>query len=278
MSRRENTIIVGASGQVGRALFTGLKHSKYNIVEHDIVPRKTKTGDLIDIQADPKENQGMVMHICIPYNEFFEKIISDYYNEYNPKLMIIHSSVYPGTVLNLVDKKIPCVHSPIIFNENYSKTITIFRKMIGYDKPELALLAEEHLRPCFNTALIGGSINTELADICLGLYVLTCKATIFEISRMFLIHKADYKVMMELIQYNNFGYISSNNTANLLLNYFPDLNKEDYRLKLIDLINPEFLSAFFKLSKKSYDIEKERKRVIRENLEKKKEELNNKNI
>jgi len=255
--RSEKTLIIGSLGQVGQALFKGLM-GKYNVLRHDIIPRYDRNDHKIDTNVDPEIAQDLIMHICVPYEEGFDQMVKEYTKVYNPKLVIIHSSVKVGTTVALHRANIPVVHSPVIIDNEYFQSIVNFRKMIGYDDSEQALVAEKHLRPCFNTALVANSFNTELSDICLGLYHLTCRAMTFEMYRMFRNVGMDYNVMMELITTNNIGFASLNKGSMLLQNMFPNLNKQDYRVGLMDLIPEEITSAFFKLAKRSYAIEENR--------------------
>ena len=269
--RKKDTIIVGSCGQVGRALWFAMKGS-YNLLEHDLRPKETKSGDKVEVQVDPTGNQNLVMNICIPYSKNFKEIVKEYAKVYSPELIVIHSTIEPGTTKALVKDGIPAVHSPVIFDDNYFKSIAYFRKMIGYDDDKLALMAEEFLRPCFNTALVKNSINTELSDLSLALYSMTCRAITFECSRVFFLLGCNYNVMMEFIKYNNIGYATLNKHDTMLQNMFPELLKEDYRVELLNLLPEEFRSAFFKLGKRSYDIEDIRRKLAFERAKAKHEE------
>ena len=254
MKNLQKTLVVGSNGQVGRALFKSMR-KKYRILEHDIRDRELRHGDKIVAQVDPEKAQGLVMHIAIPYSDNFERIVKEYHKLYKPSLIIIHSTVKPGTTLLLNRAGISCVHSPAIFDENRFDTMTAYRKLIGYDSQSSAIEAEGHLRHCFNTALVAGSISTELSDICLALYVMTCRSVTFEISRIFDISGINYAAMRELIHSSNMGYATVSNTTNLLFNMMPELNKNDYRLGLMNLLPKDLVSAFFVCSEKSYQLE-----------------------
>jgi len=253
-SYKGKTLIIGALGQVGRAIFKASKY-KYEVLEHDLRKGHNKRGESYDLEVDPSTAQGLVMHFCIPFTKDFPQIISEYHKTFNPSLVILHASLPPGTTKGLSEKGLPVVHSPVIFDDNRLSTVSHFRKMIGYDNSELALKAEAHIRLCFNTALIKGSINTELADICLGLYNMTCRSITFEIARMFSLYGCDYRVMMEFLGFNNIGYATINKPDLMLQNMYPDLNKADYRLGLTELLPEKLCSAFFKLAKRSYTLE-----------------------
>jgi hypothetical protein len=271
-NKNEKCIIVGI-GQLGKVLFEALKKT-YDLFEHDIKPvrkrdKVTRNPIYVEVNADPEKVKDSYMHICFEYSENFISIVKKYDETYKPKLIIIHSCVKPGTTDKLVNLGIPVVHSPCVLDDNNFHSMPYFRKLIGYDRPELAILAEAHLRPCFTTALISGSKSTETADILFNLYSMTCRAITFEMSAIFKIENLDYKVLMEMINYNNLGYLHLNKSYMFLQNMFPDLNKSDFRTKLLDLLPENLQSLFFKLSLKSYGLEKEER--IKSKIEKEKE-------
>lgn len=258
---KERIVIVGSMGQVGRALWE-IMTKKFFITGHDLKPRTNSRGEEIPVQANPEECKGEIMHICIPYSDEFNDILVKLNKRFKPSLVIIHSSVPPGTTLNLTYQDVRAVHSPVLFDIHHFPSLGYFKKLVGYDDTELALAAEKHLRRVFNTALVKESKNTELADVCIGLYAMTCRAITFEVSRMFEIADCDYRNFMEFVHYSNYGYAAMNKGDLLLFNQYPDLNKRDYRTELTELVPEELLSAFFKLGKKSYDIQqKEREKV-----------------
>ena len=258
---KERIVIVGSMGQVGRALWENMT-KKFFITGHDLKPRTNSKGDEIPVKANPEECKGEIMHVCIPWSDKFRDIISALQEEFSPELIVIHSSLPPGTTSSLVDKGMSVVHSPVVFDIHHFPSLGYFKKLVGYDNTDLALKAEKHLRKAFNTALVNGSRNTEMSDLCMGLYSMTCRAITFEIHRMFEIAECDYSNFMEFVHYSNYGYAAMNKGDMLLFNQFPDLNKRDYRVELTKLIPEELLSAFFKLGEKSYELQqKEREKV-----------------
>lgn len=264
-SNNDKCLIVGI-GQVGKVIFEALK-KEYELFEHDIElvkKRRGKNYQMVEVQTPPEKCQNAYMHICIPFSENFISIVKQYHKAYDPKLILIHSCVSPGTTFELFKVGLPIVHSPTIFDDNNFSSLQSFRKIIGYDKPELALMAESHMRKCFNTALVDKSVSTELADLLFNLYFMACRAITFEMSTIFSNIGLDYKVLMELIHYNNTGYLSLNKYYMQLHNMLPDLNKEDFRTRLLDLLPKELQSLFFKLSMKSYGLELEERNKNKE--------------
>lgn len=81
-------------GKVGNGLYSVLK-TKVVVYCRDAKP--VVIGTKIDY-----------LHICIPYNDKFEKQVKDYIKLYNPTLTIVYSTVPIGTC-----EKLKVVHSPI---------------------------------------------------------------------------------------------------------------------------------------------------------------------
>lgn len=85
-------IVIGA-GEVGTSLYRVLR-------------RKHKTY-LVD--KDVWYYEGIeVMHICFPYSKYFERYVKGYAKLYEPKYIVVHSTVPVGTC-----KRLKVFHSPI---------------------------------------------------------------------------------------------------------------------------------------------------------------------
>lgn len=87
------TLIIGF-GEIGKSLYNILKE-KY-IVE------------TADINNQPTVSDIDVMHICFPYSKDFVKEVKRYKKKYNPKYVVIHSTVRMGTA-----KKCKAYYSPV---------------------------------------------------------------------------------------------------------------------------------------------------------------------
>jgi len=91
-------LIVGF-GDVGRGLYE-LLQPHYDVVARD------KDAEL--------KGKFDVMHVCFPYSSDFREQVIDYLAEYKPSLVIIHSTVAPGTTYGLNESQLcEFVHSPI---------------------------------------------------------------------------------------------------------------------------------------------------------------------
>src|SRR3989344_6088906 len=97
----KNVLVIGL-GEVGNALCQVIEDSgNYKLFKKDIEDIRIR--EEIDI-----------MHVCIPYMDDFVKVAANYIKEYNPKLVVINSTVRPGTTKSIYDKtKKNMVHSPV---------------------------------------------------------------------------------------------------------------------------------------------------------------------
>lgn len=101
-NNEKRTLIIGL-GEVGRPLYTILKKSE---------------PDAIGIDIEPAEVRGPVgvMHICFPFlsAEQFEESVASYARKYRPELIVVNSTVVPGTTRGVeTATEIPAVYSPV---------------------------------------------------------------------------------------------------------------------------------------------------------------------
>lgn len=131
---KKSTIGVFGVGEVGNAIVK-LFEKKLFVLKKDI------NVDTL------KNNKIDVLHVCIPYTNEFEKIILKQCKKSKPRLLIIHSTVKPGTTTNIYNSlKIPTVHSPIMgTHDNLAKYILKFKKIIGPSSKKAADFAKKHL-------------------------------------------------------------------------------------------------------------------------------------
>lgn len=258
MSSKESTLIIGSVGQVGRALFMAMK-SKYNVYRFDVRTVDNGKDKKLEFKDGPDIASGLVTHICIPFSDDFHNIVKNYYEAYKPIVMIIHSSVAPGTTKKLLDDGVKAVHSPTFFDERYFQTLPAWRKPIGWDNEEYALIAAEHMTKYLNCVPVKGTLNTELGDICLGLYYSSCVGICQELWTIFTAMGGDYSVMTGLIDEHNLGNLSLKKDRELLLNPL-DYSKilKDYRIENLNLLPENLKSPYFKLTVKSNELFRKR--------------------
>lgn len=101
-SNQKVTLIIGL-GEVGKPLYEVLKK------------RDPETMG-IDIEPASLEVQIGIMHICFPFIEKaqFQSAVVGYARKYAPDLIVINSTVVPGTTRAIEGESgIPCIYSPI---------------------------------------------------------------------------------------------------------------------------------------------------------------------
>lgn len=142
-------------GEVGKAI-AGIFSKDFTVLKKDL------TYDELG------KNKVEVLHICLPYNNDFEKIVAGQAKINLPALIIIHSTVKPGTTQGIFDKtKIPTVHSPIMgAHPNLAKDLLIFTKIIGPTDKRSARLAVNHLEEVgIKTVVFNNSLESEISKL-----------------------------------------------------------------------------------------------------------------
>ncbi|MDD2731857.1 MAG: hypothetical protein PHI53_01525 [Candidatus Pacebacteria bacterium] len=121
---------------------------------------------------DLKRDDGLegveFLHICIPYNNSFTAVVKKEIKRINPKLTIIHSTVFPYTTEKLAkDFKGMVVHSPIRgVHPKLYEGIKTFIKYIGADNKKAGNLAKNHLKALgIKTKVFSPSVTTEIGKL-----------------------------------------------------------------------------------------------------------------
>ena len=98
-----NIGIVGV-GEIGSAVSKLYKGDDYNLLLKDF----EMDDCLEDFDLD-------FLHICIPYTSSFIDTVAEYIKKYDPRNVIIHSTVKVGTTSALISKtkKVNIFHSPV---------------------------------------------------------------------------------------------------------------------------------------------------------------------
>ncbi len=117
---------------------------------------------------DLKRDDGLkgvdVLHVCIPWNGRFLVAAKKEIRDIRPRLVIVHSTVPPGTTKKLGKN---AVHSPVRgTHPNLFGGIRTFVKYIGADDKAAGRLAETHLQGLgMNTKLVFPSATTEIGKL-----------------------------------------------------------------------------------------------------------------
>jgi len=117
--RQKTKDVVAGLGEIGSPILKLISKSTkvvgYDTNQKLIDQKKIKKYDFL---------QTRFLHICIPFNENFEKNVLDLNQKYTPKGIVIHSTISTGTTKSL-QEKLPI---PII----YSATRGVHKRML-YD-------------------------------------------------------------------------------------------------------------------------------------------------
>ena len=110
MENKTNTKdIVAGLGEIGFPIMK-LISSGTLVIAYDTNPALRK-------KTIPQKHQLLktkFLHVCIPFNESFEKNIIVLIKKFNPQGLVIHSTISPGTTKKLQDKtSIPIIYSAI---------------------------------------------------------------------------------------------------------------------------------------------------------------------
>ncbi len=141
-----------------------------------------------DLERDDSLQGVEILNVCIPYkgDDFIETVAKEV-NNIKPKLIIIHSTVGPGTTKEIGEKtSIMTVHSPIRgVHPELEEGIRTFVKYIGADSEEAGNLAKEHLESLgIKARVFMPSKTTELGKLFSTTYYGLCIAYHAEMKRI----------------------------------------------------------------------------------------------
>lgn len=141
IQKKRRHLVIGL-GEVGGALKKVLECDGYDPAHATSVP----TG-LFD-----------VLHICFPWSENFIDSVFKYKDHFNPRYIVIHSTVPIG-----VSRKCGAMHSPVRgMHPNMVSGLKTFIKFIGAEsQEEMAPIAEDFLKVGVKCHYAGKSENTE---------------------------------------------------------------------------------------------------------------------
>lgn len=157
-------LIVGL-GEVGSALYEIVKGVQYDVVGYDI----KNVGTVLE-QAPKLPSIVDVLHVCFPYSDDFVDQVVDYVIRTNPRLVLIESTVLPGTTSAIADlvKTVFVVHSPVRARkaDGIKWGLYNYTKFIGACDGVGASYAEEYYKSLgFKTHICSGSLETEFAKL-----------------------------------------------------------------------------------------------------------------
>ena len=190
----KETVLVIGLGEVGRPLFELLKESGSFIV-HGYDLDEAKMSQVGQHKKDLPEKAD-VMHVCIPCanQRKFVSTVANYAKQFKPKLVIINSTVMPGTTEE-VSKHCECLvaHSPVRGEHKSLKhmkwELKRWTKYIGGVDAKSAEAASKHFQELgLKTKVLKSSLESELAKLFETTYrawMIACFQEMHRISRHF---------------------------------------------------------------------------------------------
>lgn len=190
MDTEKQKVLVIGLGEVGRALFDVLKENgHFDVYGLDLDPAKM---DHIVTQEVPPNVD--VMHVCIGcycQAEFIDSVLA-YAQQFKPNLVIINSTVPPGTTI-MINVRCTCLvaHSPfrgVYVNADHMKReLKRWTKYIGGANVEAGEAADKHFRAVgLKTKVLNSCAETELAKLFETTYrawMITCFQEMHRIAR-----------------------------------------------------------------------------------------------
>ena len=102
-----NKHLVVGLGEIGTPILQLIK-KQFTAIGYDINPKLMDKKEFKKL----KNYQTIFVHICIPFSSNFEKSVIDIVKDYNPKCVVIHSTISPHTTEKLQRKlSIPVIYS-----------------------------------------------------------------------------------------------------------------------------------------------------------------------
>jgi len=201
----EEKVLVVGLGEVGRAIFELLREShRFEAYGFDIdeermrTLRQTKLPDNVD-----------VMHVCIPClsHDKFLNAVAGYVKRFKPRLVIINSTVSPGTTMDVFKSCNECLvaHSPVRGVHKgleYMKwELKRWTKYVGGADAEATETARNHFENLgLNTKVLKSCAETELAKLFETTYrawMIACFQEMHRISRHF---RADFDDAVDFLE------------------------------------------------------------------------------
>jgi len=202
----KETVIVVGLGEIGRALFELLKEEEsFTVYGLDLDETKMRaTGQ--DRSKLPSEVD--TMHVCLPckIQEKFVGIVANYAKQFKPKLLIINSTVLPGTTKKIYEQcNCLVAHSPVRGvhkNPKYMEwELKRWTKYVGGVNTKATDAARKHFEKInLKVKTLKSCTETELAKLFETTYrawMITCFQEMHRISRHF---DADFDEVVDFLE------------------------------------------------------------------------------
>lgn len=126
-----SAVLVVGLGEVGRPLLEILREA------HDAAGR--------DIEDRPCDGV-QVLHLCFPFTPDFVSAASRYVSRYEPGVVVVNSTVVPGTTREIQEKTgVPAVYSPVRGKHSrMTGELRRYRKFVAGTSAQAVALVEDH--------------------------------------------------------------------------------------------------------------------------------------
>lgn len=193
----DRVVVIGL-GEVGRAIYHILKNSmKFDVYGYDTDPGKTAN------KYDEIPHPVDFLHIAFPYTNEFIDIVYGYAEHFKPNMIIVHSTVAPGTTRRIFQKtNLPTVFSPVRGKHpNLVKHLYFWPKWLASLPSDRIERAAHHLSLAgFKVRVYTGPPETvELAKLWETVYRAIMIASWHEIHRIARIYKAEIEAVAEFV-------------------------------------------------------------------------------
>lgn len=192
----ERVLVVGL-GEIGRPLYELVAESgRYEVYGYDIVPARTVN------RLEEIPGRVDILHICIPYTDGFTGAVKDYVERFNPGLVVIHSTVAPGTTRTIhMETGRLVAYSPVRGKHpNIKKHLLFWPKWVAGVPGEAVEQASRHLELIGLRVRVAGSPESlEIAKLWETVYRALMIAGWQEVHRVARKYGADIGVVAEFV-------------------------------------------------------------------------------
>ena len=138
-----DTVVIVGMGVVGSALYNLAMRSRYRVYGIDIDPRKS-----VNRIDEVPRGSGVALHVAYPYSPQFIDSLCHYAEVLRPEMIVIHSTVKPGTSIEIYKRvKRVVAYSPVRgYHRCMDKHISWWSKWVAVLPPQAVDEVVEHLK------------------------------------------------------------------------------------------------------------------------------------
>jgi UDP-N-acetyl-D-mannosaminuronate dehydrogenase len=203
----KETVLVIGLGEIGHALFALFAEAKEKFDVYGIDLNQKKMEDL-EQNEEKIPSKINTLQVCLPCGspEKFVEIIEAYSIQYGPKLVIINSTVPPGTTLKVAARcKCLVAHSPSrgvhINSEHMIWEMKRWTKYVGGATEEASRAAKIHFEKLgLKTKILKSCQETELAKLFETTYRAWMIACFQEMHRISSTFNADFNEVVDFLE------------------------------------------------------------------------------